>query len=154
MPYGYKVAFEHESDKGSILELIPEGETLSEWTEMLTTQILRNPNGWTLSEFQTGMTKRWAEMCPCGSTETNARGREQHRSTLIWSQVCPLNKYTGHPEQTWFKALIRDDKIIVVQKAFRFVPSIDAIEAWIAFLKEVRVDRRLLLRDADAIFVA
>lgn len=148
MPDGYKVAFEYKSDSGSILELIPEGEMLSQWTEMLTVQILRNLNGWTLSEFQAGMTDRWAKMCPCGSTDIIERGREQRQSTLIWSHSCPLNKSTGQPEQIWLKALIRGGNVIVVQKAFRFVPSVDAIEAWITFLREVRVSRRRTLEDA------
>lgn len=115
---------------------------------MLTVQILRNPNGWTLSEFQAGMTERWAEMCPCGSTEIIVRGREQCQSILVWSHICPLNKSTGQPEQTWLKALIRGGNVIVVQKAFRFAPSVDVIEAWITFRREVRVSRRLSLSNA------
>lgn len=149
MPDGYKVAFEYKSGNGSILELIPEGEMLSQWTEMLTVQILRNPNEWMLAEFQAGMAERWAEMCPCGSTEIIERGRERRQSVLIWSHICPLNKSTGQPEQTWLKALIRGGNIIVVQKAFRFAPSADVIDAWITFLREVRLNHRRSCRDTD-----
>lgn len=45
IPEGYKIAFENRSDRGSILEMIPEHETLSRWTEMLTVQIIRNTSG-------------------------------------------------------------------------------------------------------------
>ena len=143
IPEGYKVAFENKSHMGSILEMIPEAESLSEWTEMLTVQVFRNTMGWTLSGFRAGMEELWTNMCPCGSTEIIARGRQQLHPTLIWSHACPLNKNTGKPENTWFKGAIRDGKVIVVQKAFKFQPSAEAVAFWIDFLKEIRVNHRL-----------
>lgn len=78
-------------------------------------------------------------MCPCGATEVVERGREQLQPTLYWSHACPLNKHTGQPEYTWFKVLIRGGNVIVVQKAFKFEPSAEAIQFWLTFLRELRV---------------
>lgn len=82
-------------------------------------------------------------MCPCGSTEIIECGYEQFQPSMIWSHACPLNKNTGKRENAWFKVAIRNGNLIVVQKAFRFEPSADAIAFWIAFLKAFRVNDRL-----------
>jgi hypothetical protein len=41
-PKGYKVAYHNESNTGVMLEMIPEGESLDRWTEMLTVQVSRS----------------------------------------------------------------------------------------------------------------
>jgi hypothetical protein len=143
IPRGYKIAYQCATDMGSILELIPERETLSEWTEMLTVQIFPNPNGWTLAGFRAHLSELWADMYPGGTSEIIERGNEQLRPTLIWSLTCPLNVYTGKPENAWFKAVTHESNVIVVQKAFKFEPSAEAVAFWISFLRDVRVTGRL-----------
>jgi hypothetical protein len=143
IPQGYKVASENKSDIGWHLELIPEGESLSQWTEMLTVQVLRNTGGWTLSGFQADVEKSWVAMFPGGSVQIIERGCEELQPTLIWSQACPLNKSTGKPENTWFKVLISGGNLVIIQKAFKFDPPPEAVAFWIAFLKEARVNSQL-----------
>lgn len=143
MPQGYKVAYHAKTNKGAILEMIPKDEILPEWSEMLTVQVFRNTNEYTLASFYAGMSEAWAEMCPCGSTEIIERGCEQHQSTLLWRQDCPLNKNTGMPEYTWFKLLIIDGKLVIIQKAFKFAPADKEITFWLDFLREIRVDHAL-----------
>jgi hypothetical protein len=142
-PQGYKVAFHNKSSIGSILEMIPESETLDQWTEMLTVQVMRNINGYTLAGFYAGMKELWADMCPCGSTVIVERGREQLQPTLFWAHTCPQNKNTGQPENTWFKLVVRGGNIVVVQKAFKFEPSAEAVAFWLDFLRELRVSHKL-----------
>jgi hypothetical protein len=139
IPNGYKVGFEDTSDMGSILELVPEGETIAQWSEMLTVQILRNKKGLTLSEYREGIEKLWALICPGSSSETVEQGFEKLHPTLIWSQACPFNRKTGKPEMTWFKVLIRNGNFVVVQKAYKFKPSIQEIAHWNAFLRETEI---------------
>jgi len=76
-PRGYKVAFQSKTGMGTILEMIPECESLNHWTEMFSVQVMHNVGGQTLAGFYAFMKAKWAEMCPCGSTEIVERGREQ-----------------------------------------------------------------------------
>lgn len=55
IPPGYKVAYQAKTNVGTILEMIPEGESLEQWTEMLTVQVMRNIKGYTLAGFYAGM---------------------------------------------------------------------------------------------------
>jgi hypothetical protein len=54
-PQGYKVAYHTKTNIGVMLGMIPEGESLEQWTEMLTVQIMRNLKGYTLAGFYAGM---------------------------------------------------------------------------------------------------
>ncbi|TAM96037.1 MAG: hypothetical protein EPN45_21795 [Rhizobiaceae bacterium] len=139
MPPGYKVACQTKTNTDTMLEMIPDGESLDRWTEMSTVQVMRNVNGYTLSGFYAGMREAWANMFPCGATEIVERGHERLQPTLYWSHACPLNENTGQPEYTWFKALIRGGNVVVVHEAFKFEPSADAVEFWLTFLRELRV---------------
>lgn len=143
-PLGYKVAFHIKNDVGSMLEMIPERETLETWSEMLTVHVMRNVNGYTLDSFYAGMKGGWAQMCPCGATHILEHAHEEHGPTLLWSQTCPHNRETGQPENTWFKLAIPNGVLVLVQKAFKFEPSADDIAFWLDFLRTVRVDHRML----------
>ena len=55
-----------------------------------------------------------------------------------------INKATGKPEITWFKAIQGNDSFYVVQVAFKAWPSKEQITQWMGYLKEVTVcDTRL-----------
>lgn len=142
-PHGYKVAFHIKNEVGTMLEMIPEGESLDQWTKMLTVHVMRNINGYTLDSFYVGMKEAWTDMCPCGSTEIVERGREKLQPTLFWSQTCPPNRETSQLENTWFKLSIRNGILVMVQKAFKFEPSADDVASWLDYLRELRVDHRL-----------
>lgn len=139
VPNGYKVVYHVKAPVGVMLEMIPVGETLACWTEMLTVQVFRNLDGHTLDSFQAGMSAAWAEMCPGGSTQILERGVEQTTPTLYWSQTCPPPSGAGSRENTWFKVLIRGETIVIVQKAFKFDPPEDMVASWLAFMRGVRV---------------
>lgn len=141
-PPGYKVAFQKIGSEGIFIEMIPEAESLDNWTEMLTVQIFPNTNGYTLAGFYAGMRELWSDMCPCGSTEIVERGKEQLRPTLFWAHSCPENENTGQPENTWFKALIHGGTFVVVQKAFKFEPTPETLAFWLDYLRKLRIKRQ------------
>jgi uncharacterized membrane protein len=63
---------------------------------------------------------------------------------MVWLQSCPLNKATGKPEITWFKAIAGNDSTYVVQLAFKAWPSKEQITSWMQYLGSVSVcDSRL-----------
>jgi hypothetical protein len=90
------------------------------------------------------MEKEREAACPGSGTEPVAQGNENGYPSLVWLQNCPLNKATGKPEITWFKAIAGNDSFYVVQVAFKAWPSKELITQWMHYLKDVRVcDTRL-----------
>ncbi|MFA5529193.1 MAG: hypothetical protein WDA11_00860 [Thiohalomonadaceae bacterium] len=55
VPKNYKIAHQVQSNGQSILELIPQNETLGNWTRMVTIQTFENPEKYNPEKFINGM---------------------------------------------------------------------------------------------------
>jgi hypothetical protein len=143
-PAGYHVGFQDKNKNAQLAEWVPAGETVDNWTEMLTVQIFYNLKV-TPAAFMHDLEKRWMSSCP-GAAEAQpiASATENGYPVLVWLLNCPDNPKTDKPEMTWFKAVQGNDSFYVVQKAFKFAPSKEQIGRWTGYLKAVRVcDTRL-----------
>jgi hypothetical protein len=143
-PPGYHVGFQDKNADRQIAEWVPEGETVEDWTEMVTVQVFHNLKA-PLDGFMRDLEKRWRASCPgAESAHVVANAAEHGYPTLVWVLHCPKNPATGKPEITWFKAVQGGDSLYVVQKAFKFTPSKEEIGRWMGYLKAVHVcDSRL-----------
>jgi hypothetical protein len=139
LPRGFKVGYQNKSAKSLISEMVPQGETVENWTEMVTVQIFFNLRDVSPSQYRARIEKLWAQSCP-GSTFAKVKeGIENLYPTQTWSQICPVNKQTGKPEFTWFKGVQGRDSFYLVQKAYKFAPSAEQVAAWAEFLDKVKV---------------
>jgi len=144
LPSGFQVGYRGKNNDGLITELVPAGETVDNWTRMVTVQIFyRLKVG--PEAFMQDIERRWMKSCPgAGKAEPITKRDENGYPTLVWLLNCPKNPATGKPEITWFKAVQGNDSFYVVQQAFRFVPSEEQIKQAVGYLKSVRVcDSRL-----------
>ena len=138
MPAGYKVGYTKHAPKGVITEMVPAAETVGAWTEMVTVQIFFGMHD-SVSGFRLRMEKLWAQSCAGAKSAPVSGGIENGYVVTIWRQSCPLNRQTGQPETTLFKAIAGRDSFYVVQKAFKFEPSPDAAAEWARYLDTVSV---------------
>jgi hypothetical protein len=139
MPKGYKVGFQNKTARELMSEMVPESETVENWTEMVTVQIFFNLRDVSPSQYRARVEKLWVDSCP-GSTFAKVKeGIENLYPTQTWSQKCPVNKQTGKPELTWFKGVQGSDSFYLVQKAYRFEPTPEQIATWASFLDDVKV---------------
>ena len=109
--------------QGTISEMIPAGEAIENWTEMVTVQIFLNMRDVTPAQYRVRMQKLWGDACPGSAFSKVKEGIENGYATLTWLQKCPVNKQTGKPELTWMKAMQGKDSFYLVQKAYKFEPS-------------------------------
>jgi len=150
MPPGYKVGFTKHAERGVITEMVPDGQTVETWTEMVTVQIFFGMHD-SVSGFRLRMEKLWAQSCAGARSAPVSGGIENGYVVTIWRQSCPLNRQTGQPETTLFKAIAGRDSFYVVQKAFKFEPSPDAAAEWARYLDTVSVcDTRIPERKCPA----
>jgi hypothetical protein len=144
MPDGYKVGHQQRNDKQLINEMVPQSESVSDWTEMVTVQIFFSLKRVPPARMRDSVAAGWMKACPKAIHQQIADTPENGYPTLIWQLSCPSNPQTGKPEWTWFKAIGGNDSLYVVQKAFRFEPSKEQITRWIRYLKAAGVcDSRL-----------
>ena len=143
MPAGYKVGYTNHTAKGVISEMVPAAETVESWTEMVTVQIYFGQKG-SLIGYRSKMEKDWAAACAGAKSAPVGGGLVNGYTTMTWRQTCPLNKATGKPEITWFKAIAGNDSFYVVQKAFKSEPTAEQAAAAVKYLDGVSVcDTRL-----------
>jgi len=144
LPKGYKVDFQSKQGNMLITEMVPQAETVNNWTEMVTTQVFLGMKDTTTQQFQNKMSKMWLAVCKNGEATPIRSGNENGYDFSLWLLTCPLNPSTGKPETTWFKAIKGNDSFYVVQKAFKFAPTKEQVTHWMRYLRSVKVcDTRL-----------
>jgi hypothetical protein len=143
LPPGFKIDFQQRNKDMLISEMVPVKQSVKNWTEMVTVQVFYGLKV-TPDQFKARIEKELATACPGGESHPVAQGQENGYSSMVWLQNCPLNKATGKPEITWFKAIQGNDSFYIVQVAFKAWPSKEQITQWMGYLKEVTVcDTRL-----------
>lgn len=144
LPPGYKIDFQTRQGNMIISEMVPQAESVNNWTEMITSQVFLGMKNITPEQFQTRMQQAWMSACKEGKVISLAKGEENGYPFAFWLQYCPLNQGTGKPEITWFKAIKGNNSFYVVQKAFKFEPSQKQVVQWSRYLRTVSVcDTRL-----------
>lgn len=144
LPLGYRIDVQTRRGNMLLTEMVPQAETVGNWTEMVTTQIFLDLKNITPDRFQATLAKAWLEVCEDGTVSRISHGEEDGYAFSIWQQSCPLNPTTGKPENTWFKAIEGNDSFYLVHKAFRFEPSDQQVLRWMQYFRSVKVcDSRL-----------
>ena len=144
VPEGFKLAFKDRTGNRLMSEMIPEDETLDDWSEMLTTQVFfgglpASPEG-----FYAQMREGWVNACAGGTGKLVRAGMEGGYKFAFGFLTCPLNPKTGKPEAAWIKFIEGHDSFYVVQRATTEELTNETIEEFSQFLSEVKVcDSRL-----------
>jgi hypothetical protein len=143
LPAGFKIDFQQRNKTMLISEMVPVKQSVKSWTEMVTVQVFYGLKV-TPDQFKAGIEKELATACPRAESHPVAQGPENGYPSMVWLQNCPINKATGKPEITWFKAIQGNDSFYIVQVAFKARPSKQQITQWMGYLKDVTVcDTRL-----------
>ena len=122
----------------SATEFVPKGQTVQEWSEMVTVQVL---HGATIGANALGEQVKtgWEGACPKSTVKRLGANKANGYSFVMWSYICPLNPQTKKPETMWLKAIRGGDALYVVQYAFRAAPTVATTEAALAYLDRVAV---------------
>lgn len=144
LPDGFKIDYQGQENNFVISEMVPEGESINDWTTMITVEIFLGEKNTTPEQYQQTLTERWFGACEKSETYPVADGAENGYNFVLWQLYCPLNSSTQKPELTYLKAIQGNDSFYFVQVAFRYEPSNDDVTQWINYLKRVQVcDSRL-----------
>jgi hypothetical protein len=139
VPKGFKVGLTKKSDQQMITEMVPEKESVENWTEIVTVRIFYNQRDVPPAQYRARLEKSGAEACPGASFAKIKDGTENLYPMVAWTQRCPLNKQSGKPEFTWFKAVQGRDNFYEVKKAFKAEPTPKQLKAMTAFLDGAKV---------------
>lgn len=131
---GFVVAHHQETAQVSIEEQVPKGETVENWTRMIT-QLRRGPVD--PMQFAIGMASSWRQACTGAKASDPVAGP---RGVDIRID-CPRNPQTGKPETMFQRTVAGEGRLYILQVAFRSTP--DAKQAVWA---KAQLDRATLCR--------
>jgi hypothetical protein len=127
MPDGFEVGYTAASPDGNqeIHELVPSGETVEDWSAMVTVQIFHGLNDVPGDVFAGNLGDSWMGACTAGTVTKLTDGEINSFPFVLWTYLCPLNPQTGRPETMYFKGISGSDAFYAVQYAYREEPSDD-----------------------------
>jgi hypothetical protein len=139
-PKDFQVGFSAPHGNGSIAEYVPVGQTVDDWSEMLTVQYWRHATV-DPATFLQGVAGRYANHCP-GTGVDKAGIHTGPVNGYVASMMllrCPNNPATGKPDTTAFRVIKGNDALYSVQYAWPSVPSDEKIKYAMQYLAQVIV---------------
>jgi hypothetical protein len=139
MPAGFKSDYQSTRDGMSIQEWVPEGETVQNWSEMVTVQVFQNRRDLDPRAMLDSIQRGWLKACTGSAAAPIVTGKTNGYDTATMVLRCPLNGETGKPETTAFRAIRGRDSFYMIQRAVRSVPDAGRLERMEAYLGGVGV---------------
>lgn len=141
LPPDFEEGFEDGDESFFIQEWVPKGETVNDWSQMLTltVQDVANLNP---VEFFNHMADGWEEACPEYGGMLLHEGRENNYPVAVWFLRCPNNPMTNKPEFTYVKGISGNESFYTVQLAYALqADEVDdsIVNQSMVFLKQVTV---------------
>lgn len=128
-PKGFKVVAESSTDKTKTTVLMPQGQSVANWTEKLSTQVLFKQTDEAPEAFRARAEKVALAECPGASFEKLKGGTENLYPVVAWIETCSKPKDGGGVLQTWTKAVQGRENFYVLQKSQRFTPDAKQLKA-------------------------
>lgn len=152
VPTGFQIGKTAQQGPMITAEYIPQGETVSGWSRMLTVQVFGNLKKFDADQFADGIRRKWLSACTSSEVSKIHDGVENGYSFSLWRFACPMNQTTGKPENMFAKFISGNDAFYSVQYAYRAALTKDNIPPATTYLRSVGVcDTRLTDRPCPSL---
>lgn len=144
---GFVVGYEASNAEQSILELVPQGETVQNWSAMITDQRLGGlAKRATPRQFAELMANGMAKGCPGGKVTRIIDLKIDQRPAAQLYAECPLNPDSGKPEAFIGLLVAGEDDLHSRQVAWRKLPTL----AEVNWAEEILAGTRLCTAGSKA----
>lgn len=134
LPEGFEIGFQTRQGTMDMMEFVPRGETVENWSTMVTVQILHDADDADPGAFARNLGQNWQGACQGSSVSKLDAGETNGFAFALWHYACPLNPGTGKPEAMWLKAIAGADALYVVQYAYRAASTKELEQPALAYL--------------------
>ena len=144
IPRGFQIGKHGDNGPMTGAEYIPQGETVSDWSRMVTVQVFHNMKSFDPDRFAEGVKQQWLAACAGSEVVKSKDGQENGYRFSLWVFACPLNPKTGKPENMFAKFISGNDSFYSIQYAYRSALTKDIIPPAMTYLGSVQAcDSRL-----------
>ena len=126
----FELGYENNTDELLMAEYVPVGETVQDWSQMITIQSFIDYRPESLESFATRFTQLVIEECSTSDQEIIWSDVQYGYKFLVLVISCDVNMGTGLPENMMVKAIQGDDALYLVQKAWKYEPTDGELEGW------------------------
>jgi hypothetical protein len=121
MQPGFETAHQQQAQTGSIEERVPRGETVEDWSRMVT--LLQLYTDMPPETYLANFTANVGSACPGTKTVPATKTMVAGHKMLEGRLDCPRNPATGKPETFVYRLYQGNGRLHMAQIAFRKVPS-------------------------------
>ena len=139
MPPGFVVGYTVEQGPMLMEERIPKGESVQQWSRMVTVQRFRGGASIGARPFVDRLTGMWSGACPGAQIGPVEEGTVDGAPFAAVRADCPRNPATGKPETMFARVFAGPSDLHSVQYAFRTVPDANAVTAATSYLRAARI---------------
>lgn len=137
-PAGFEVGHHQDSRDGvTLIEWVPAGETVQNWSEMVTVLVFRKRPDLDPEGFLRLLQDKWLADCRGGARSPVTRSNLNGYVSATMLTRCPLFPSTGKPETTIYRAIKGKDAFYMVQRALRAAGSPAEVERLRAYMADV-----------------
>jgi len=137
-PKGFKVGYQTAQNGMTLIELVPQKQTVEDWTQMVTLQSMAGMKPG-VEQFFGNLSASWQNACPQSSVNPITAGEENGYPFALVMLFCANNPQTSKPEFTWIKAVQGNEALYVKQYAFRYEPTKAELTNAVMHLRNLRV---------------
>ncbi|MFT4091404.1 MAG: hypothetical protein QM645_11775 [Asticcacaulis sp.] len=137
IPDTFWMAHNQSSAKATIREFIPEGETVENWSTMLTSLIMYDTPDISPKTFAQNYAAFISASCEGSVFKEIEAGVENGYDYAVWLMYCPSVPVIGKPEFNVSKVFISKNTVYLTQYARRQSPDEEDVAIGIGFLQTV-----------------
>lgn len=142
VPKDWKIAHQAQTKDQAILEIIPEKETVENWTRMVTVQTFGSSEKYQPESFINGMGELAKKTCSGVALIPVRRDQQNGFSFSQKILLCTKNQATNNDETMNIKAIKGEESFYVVQVASRTDMQREEMQYWALYLRDVVVRRK------------
>ena len=143
---GWKLDWGKKTSRFQTTEFVPKSESVKNWTQLLTVQIIYGQNRLNPATFSSNMAARFQKGCTEVEANTTPISVHNGYPTAELTLVCARELKSGKGSVTMMRSFAGRDSFYIVQRAWRGAPfplersplSQDTTDDWRAFLNSVR----------------
>jgi hypothetical protein len=138
-PDHFVLGADHSRDKNTYMEYVLSGQSVDNWTDMLTVQIYKGASI-TPAAFLQKIGGGIVGKCPGTVSKHNIiNGTSNGYVVSMLDLWCPNNPQTNKPETIIFRVIKGADALYSVQYAWRSTPTAEQIDAAVKYLAQASV---------------
>ncbi|HVI50983.1 MAG TPA: hypothetical protein VM661_07225 [Candidatus Sulfotelmatobacter sp.] len=146
-PQGWVPAFHDTQGNVELVELVPQGQTMSTWTEMLMVQLVNGKPSQTPEEVLKNQQEQVKQLCEDSGFGPVGSAKENGYDTAIQAMACTKSKKYGKGELNLFKVVRGNERLYILNRAWRGDPFDKAhlpvppetTKAWLSFMQQATV---------------